>query len=90
MRKDPFRGLVQAIDSLTKTAQASLAGDLDRISLALAEELERPSFGTCADCDYLTRDRCPVKRRRLYQCDLLEVSLKDKELSQICVNYAPG
>ncbi len=87
---DPFEILAGAARALSPTARSNLESALERMVRHVAREYGRCLFGMCASCMHLRGDGACVAGRAPYECGFLDEPLKNDELDQLCVNFAPG
>ena len=87
---DPFDILAGAARALSPTARSGLESALERMVRHVAQEYGRCLFGMCPSCRHLRGDGSCVEGRPPYECGFLDVPLKNDELDQVCVNFAPG
>ncbi len=87
---DPFEILAGAARALSPTARSGLESALERMVRHVAREYGRCLFGMCPSCMHLRGDGACVAGRPPYECGFLDEPLKNDELEQLCVNFAPG
>lgn len=90
LKNDPIESLVRAADSLPQSVQSDFADTLQHILDQVAQERNKPHFGTCTSCQYLESDGCTLKGKSPYECRLTSESLLLEELDGVCINFVPG
>jgi len=84
LAEDPLEGVVRAARKLSSTQLDRTASGLRQIMAVLAEDREGSLSGVCELCGHL--DRCNGEKLR---CRLMQESLEDHELQELCVRYQP-
>ncbi len=87
---DPLDILAGAARALSPTARSGLESALERMVRHVAQEYGRCLFGMCPSCMHLRGDGSCVEGKPLYECGFLDEPLKNAELDELCVNFAPG
>lgn len=90
LKNDPIESLVRAANCLPTTVQGELANALDQMLDHIAQENDKPHFGTCTSCQYLEQDACAHAQHSNYQCRLSNQALLLKELNEVCINFLPS
>ena len=84
---DPLSRLIGLIDALPSDAQQSLAIEISGIASGLSQALDRPAFGPCRRCRFLTNDEQSAHGSAQASCRYLNEPLDAEELARLCVNY---
>ena len=90
LKNDPIESLVRAAKCLPKNVQADLANALQQMLDHVAQESDKPHFGTCTSCHYLERDSCTHAGQSTYECRLTKQALFLEELNEVCINFLPS
>ena len=87
---DPLSRLIGVIETLPQDAQQSLAVQVSGIAGSLARALDRPGFGLCGRCRFLTDNRYCADASAQASCRFLNETLAPEDLAGLCVNYVAG
>jgi DNA-binding MarR family transcriptional regulator len=90
LKKDPIESLVRATESLPQGVQGDFADTLQYILNQVAQERDKPHFGTCTSCEHLENDGCTQAGKSPYECKLTSEPLLLDELDEVCINFVPG
>jgi DNA-binding MarR family transcriptional regulator len=90
LTNDPFESLVRAAGSLSPSIQCHFANALQNILGQVAQERDKPPFGTCTSCQHLENDGCSQQGQTPYACGFTSEPLLLEELDGICIDFAPG
>ncbi len=90
LANDPFESLVRAADSLPPSVQGHFASALQRMLGQVAQERDKPPFGTCTSCQHLESDGCSREGQAPYACGFAGEPLLLEELDGVCINFVPG
>ena len=86
---DPFESLVSAVGALSKSECRSVTQSLECMLGTLALQEGKRFFGMCTNCKYMQKGRCYEKAQSVYTCTLLDESLEETEIEQLCINFQP-
>jgi len=86
---DPFESLVSAVGALSKSECRSVTQSLKCMLGKLALQEGKRFFGMCTNCKYMQKGRCYEKAQSVYTCTLLDESLEETEIEQLCINFQP-
>jgi len=84
---DPLARLIGLIDALPSDAQQSFATQMAGIASGLSQALDRPAFGPCRRCCFLTNDEQRAHGNSQASCRYLNEPLDSEDLAGLCVNY---
>ena len=84
---DPFKNLVQVIETLPNGSQASLAAVLHDVLAGVSVDRQGKKLGICSNCQFFKECIDNKGIETLYFCTYAKEELSELELQQICMNY---
>ena len=90
LARDPLEGLVTAAGLLSNSSCQVMGRGLERMLRVLAKRQGKRVFGMCSNCKHLSSGVCCVADAPGYQCTLLDETLTEAELEQLCVDFVPA
>jgi len=92
LARDPFEGLVRAVDALDVEEQTAMHDALHQVLTTVAASGTRRRFGVCRDCAYLGGEVCCTStsaNQSATECLLFGVRIDPKDAGLLCVHYQP-
>jgi len=86
---DPFKALVGATSTLSKSENRTVSRSLERMLCKLAQQGDKRHFGICSNCKYFLKDNHRQKGKSVYICTLMGEPREETEIGQLCVNFQP-
>jgi DNA-binding MarR family transcriptional regulator len=91
--RDPFEGLVRAVDSLDAEEQTAMHDAVHHVltTIIVASGAHR-HFGVCQDCAYLGGETCGSSTsatRSALECLLFGVAIEPENAALLCVHFQP-
>src|ERR1700676_2920113 len=90
--RDPFEGLVRAVDSLEAEEQTAMRDALHHVLTTLAASGAHRHFGVCQDCAYLGGETCCSSTSATgsaLECQLFRVPIQPEDGRLLCVHFEP-
>ena len=92
LARDPFEGLVRAVDSLDAKERTAMRRALRQVVSTLTTNGAHREIGVCQDCTHLGRElggNLPSASLSAAECLLLRVPIQREDLSLLCVHFQP-
>src|SRR6516165_6148121 len=92
LARDPFEGLVHAVDSLDATERTAMRRALHQVLSTLAASGAHRRIGACQDCTHFGRERrgdLPSMGPSAAECLLFGVPMQPEDVGLLCVHFQP-
>jgi hypothetical protein len=92
LARDPFEGLVNAVDSLDAAERTAMRRALHQVLSTLVASGAHRRIGACQDCTHFGRERrgdLPSMDSSAAECLLFGVPMQPEDVGLLCVHFQP-
>ena len=92
LARDPFEGLVNAVDSLDAAERTAMRRALHQVLSTLVASGAHRRIGACQDCTHFGRERrgdLPSMGPSAAECLLFGVPMQPEDVGLLCVHFQP-